>query len=115
MSTKKIVKTDRSQEPEIVKTITPAPPAPPEPVVEEVPVIEFSKQGDTCEGMYTGTNDDGHNFVANGRKFIIENTDDHKTINEALATVAESTLIRIEFLGFDDEEQRGLFEVSTIE
>jgi len=112
---KKIILSDRSQEPEVIKVVTPEPI--PAPVVEEpgIDVIEFSKPGDTTEGMYNDTIAEGHLFTANGRQFLIEANDYNKTINEAMKLVPKGTLIRIEHLGFNEEEQRGNFEVSNNE
>lgn len=107
----KVLKSDKPkvEAPLQVVAEPPAPPAPP-----DLPVHDFDKSNPVV-GLYMGKCPSGHKFVANGDAYVLPDTDEFKTVNEALALDGTAgQLISVEYLGYNDAENRGNFEVSIV-
>ena len=106
-----VLKSDREPEEK------PLPLKPVEAVPEEkeeiVSPFEFTPENNILLGMYNGKLEGGFEFVANGQKSYV--SDAFSIVKEALESVANGTLIKIEYLGYSEEKGRPLFEVSRLD
>lgn len=68
------------------------------------------------KGVFHGSNAEGHHFICNGEPILISAQEGlMDTVNKALVNVAKGRLLTIQYLGLNDNETRGLFEVIDVE
>lgn len=82
--------------------------------VDKLPFYDFNTNA-KFEGVYFATDPAGHYFGDVAPTIMMPCTDDYKTVNIALTADLKGKKVVIEYLGFNEEEKRGLFEVSVHE
>lgn len=68
------------------------------------------------KGVSHGTNAEGHHFICNGVPVLVSaEAKAMATVNRGLEAIAKGRVVSIQYLGWNEAEERGLYEVTDIE
>lgn len=89
------------------------------PLVDQDPLKSVFHDFDSLpqlRGLFMGTNPEGHHFICNGVPILVSAKEKQMdTVNKALANASSGRLLSVQYLGYNETEDRGMFEVIDVE